>query len=139
MSRYLTWGILAVAGAVAFVVALGFGWGRGSQIGSAPLPVALSAGLVIVSVLGMLAPSVEEVAGPDWRPFAAVVAAVLIFIAGIDRIGMIPTTMLSMAAAYAGQSERRLVGFVVYAAGFAAGAWVLFTIGLGLPVPAFGG
>lgn len=138
MAHYATWGILALLGAGALVMALDFGWGGGPQIGSAPLPVALSTGLVIVSILGLVTPADEEAFGPDWRPFGAVVVAVILFILTVDVLGMIPTVLLSMTAAYLGQSERRYAGFIAYALCFGAGVWILFTIGLGLPVPAFG-
>ncbi|MBP0484530.1 tripartite tricarboxylate transporter TctB family protein [Sagittula salina] len=139
MARYATWITLALLGAAAFIMALRFGWGRGPQIGSAPLPAALSAGVVIVSVLGLLVPERGEVLPPDWRPFGAVVGGVVIFILSVEALGLVPATVLCMAVAYLGQSERRYAGFLTYAVCFAAGVWVVFTQGLGLPVPAFGG
>ena len=139
MARYATWGALALIGAMAFFMALGFGWGRGPQIGSAPLPAALSVGLMVLSVLGLILPGAGRGAVPDGRPFGAVVARVVLFIMTVEVLGLIPATVLSMAAAYLGQVERRFAGFVIFASCFAVAVWLVFTLGLGLPVPAFGG
>ena len=88
--------------------------------------------------------AVLEVAQPDGVPApvytgAAVVAAVVIFIATVENLGLIPASVLSMIAAYLGQTNWKFTGFLFYAVCFATAAWLLFTKGLGMPLPAFGG
>lgn len=144
MARQVTWGALALIGAAAFLMALGFGWGDGPRIGSAPVPALLAAGLAAVAVWGVLTPATGDDGGPsdtapEWRPFGAVAAGVVLFILTVDWLGLIPAVLACMAAAYLGQTERRYAGFLLYAVPFAVGVWALFSLGLGLPVPAFGG
>jgi hypothetical protein len=143
MAGYLTWGALGLVGAGAFWMALGFGWGSGPRIGSAPLPVLLSGLLVVVALWGLvetlLGRARDRGAAPEWRPLVAVAAAVALFAATVEHIGLVPATLGCMFAAYLGQTEPGHGAFMVYAAGFAAVVWLIFSKGLGLPVPAFGG
>lgn len=140
MARYVTWGILCLVGVAAFTQALGFGFGSGPQIGSAVIPLALSGGIALLSMAGLVRAGREETDGTlDLRALSAVGAGVVAFILAIDRIGLIPATLLCMGLAYAGQGEARYLGFIAHAVLFAAGVWAIFVAGLGLPVPAFGG
>lgn len=139
MARYVTWLLLGLCGGAAFILALDFGYGSGPRIGSAVFPLVLSAGLVLVSFWGLIAGRDEVRAYFAPRPFVAVSASVLVFILTVDRIGIIPSTVFAMLVAYLGQAERGYLAFLVYALVFAAAIWALFSLGLGLPIPAFGG
>lgn len=139
MTRFVAWGVMIAIGAAAFVLALGFGYGGGPRIGSAPVPLALSFLLVVVAFLGMFTSPNEAEIGRDLRPFAAVVSAVILFILTIDRLGIVSATLLTMGVSYLGQTERRYAGMAIYACLFATALWLLFVVGLGLPIAAFGG
>lgn len=142
MVKYLTWAVLGLCGAAAFVIALGFGHGQGPRIGSAAFPLALSAGIVLVSLWGLgaaIAGAEDEPSTLQLRPLLAVSGAVVFFILAIDRAGILPATVGSMVIAYLGQTERRFAGFLLFAVLFALSVWIVFTVGLGLPVGAFGG
>jgi hypothetical protein len=143
MARYLTWAVLGTCGIAAFAIALGFGHGSGPRIGSAAFPLAISGGIVLVSAWGLVAAIAgggeEEATALRPRPLLAITAAILFFILTIDRFGILPATVGSMIVAYLGQTERRYAGFLIYAVLFAGAVWLVFTVGLGLPVGAFGG
>lgn len=140
MARSLTWAFLSLFGAAAFIIALDFGRGAGPRIGSAALPLILSGGIVLISILGLVVPGLDGGEKPfNLRPFAAIVASVVLFILTADGLGLIPATLLTMFAAYLGQGERRFAGFLLYAALFAIAIWLIFAVGLGLPIAAFGG
>ncbi len=140
MARYVTWGILCLVAGAAFIQALSFGFGSGPRIGSAIIPLALSGGIALLSVTGLVRAGREQGTDTlDLRALAAVGAGVVVFILTVERAGLIPATLLCMGIAYAGQSEARYLDFVAYAAVFAVGVWAIFIAGLGLPVRAFGG
>lgn len=139
MTRYITWGVLGLIGAGAFVLALGFRTGARGQIGSAELPLVLSGGLVLVALWGLATARAEESFPPQWRPLAAVTAAVAGFALLVEPFGLVPATLVSMTLAYLGQRATDWGLFALYTAGFAAALWLIFIVGLGLPVGAFGG
>lgn len=137
-----TCALVALIGAGAFWVALGFGWGAGPRIGSAYLPLLLSGLLVISGLWGTLqslkTANDQSAMAPDWRAFGAVMGAVILFMATIESIGLIPATLICMVVAYLGQIERRYGSMLLYASFFAGTVWLVFSVGLGMPVPAFG-
>lgn len=139
MTRVVTWGLLGAVGATAFVIALSFGFGSGSSIGSAPVPLLLSGGIVFVSLWGIVSDAGAEASSLELRPLAAVAAGVLLFILSVEWLGLVPATVVVMFTAYLGQEERRFFGYFVYTILFAGAVWLLFSVGLGLPVGAFGG
>ncbi|ESR24891.1 tripartite tricarboxylate transporter TctB family protein [Lutibaculum baratangense] len=136
MRRDLLWLVLAVLGGVAFVVALGFRMGTVSNIGSAVYPLMLSGTIVLISGYALLAGGDAASKPFDVRPFGAIVSAVLLFVLLVERVGLVPAVVVSMVAAYAGQSEGGYLSFLVYAGLFALGTWLLFSFVLGLPLPA---
>ena len=71
------------------------------------------------------------------RAFLSVTAAVTVFILLVEVVGLLPTVVLSMAIAYAGQSERRYPFFIAHACVFAVGVWLIFSYVLNLPIPPF--
>lgn len=139
MTKYLTWGLLGLIGAGAFVLATGFRTGARGQIGSAELPLILSAGLVLVALWGLVAARGAPSHPPQWRPLGAVAASVLAFILLVEPFGLVPAALASMTLAYLGQRATDWGLFALCALGFAGVLWLIFIVGLGLPVGAFGG
>lgn len=139
MVRIVTWSALALLGGAAFFLALQFERGYGPQIGSAQVPLVMAGGLVLVAGLGLLTSPDEAEAPIALRPFLAVTGGVLAFVLTVDWLGLIPAALLTMLASYLGQTERAYLGFGLFALLFALGVWLLFSVGLGMPVAAFGG
>jgi len=134
MTRYITWGMIGLFGAGAFILALGFASTTGQKIGPASAPLFLSGGIAVLSLWGILSPSKDESLALEWRPLLAIVAGVLLFILTIERFGLVPATLLCMGVSYLGQLERRFASFAIYVALFAAATCLIFIFGLGLPV-----
>lgn len=71
------------------------------------------------------------------RPFIAVIAAVAMFAVLINRIGLIPTTILMVIVTSAGSDSFRFPRAVVLGVCLAAIAWAIFVFGLQMTLPAF--
>lgn len=110
--------------------------GTAINIGSAVYPLILSGVIFVISLYGVIFGDQESSKELDLRGFSGVVASVVAFILTIEHIGIVPSVILSMVIAYAGQSKGGYVFFLVYASLFAVGTWLLFNLALGLPLPA---
>lgn len=132
--RNSIWLALAACGAVAFWLALDFGLGTARNIGSGIFPLALSALMIVISVVSFLFPRAETSEPFSLRPLLAVSGSVVLFIILVERTGMFPAILLSMLAAFLAQTKRDYRPFLIYAAVFAAGVWFIFAYALGVPV-----
>lgn len=139
MSHIASWGVLILIGVIGFVIALGFGQGESTGIGSGSMPLLLSGLLVAIALVGLFTSPDTSVAALELRPFLAVAGGIVLFVVAVERLGLIPTAMLTMMVSYLGQQQRAYVEFFLFATLFAGAVWLLFTLGLGLPVPAWGG
>lgn len=138
MIRRLSWFFLALLGVATGLVAYtSLSTGTVINVGSAAYPLILSGLIVVIALYGLIVGDREEPGTVNMRGFAAVVSSVVVFIAAIEHIGIIPTVIASMAVAYAGQAQGKYRFFLIYAGLFAVGTWLLFTLALGLPLPAF--
>jgi hypothetical protein len=133
MSGRIGWIALGLVGAAAFYLALGFRVGTPANPGSAVFPLSLSALIVVLAGIGLFSRT-GEAAIMRWRPLAAVVASVAFFLLLVERLGLVPTAMLSMLLAYAGQEQGGYPTFVFGALVFAVVIWLMFSAGLGLPL-----
>lgn len=139
MSRSIVWLSLGSLGAVAFVMALGFGFGGGSAIGSAVFPLAMAGVLIAMSVLGLVFQNqTERSLSVEIRPMTAIAASVILFMLLVEWAGIIPTAVICMVTAYAGQTDTRYGGFLIYSLLFGVALWLIFALLLGLPVSALG-
>ncbi len=136
--RHPIWLILALGGASTFWLATGYGHGSLVRIGSGILPMALSVAIIMLSLWSFAFPRDEDQAPFALRPFVAVVLAVIFFILLIERLGMVPTVVITMLTAYLGQVQRNFLPFLLYAVLFAFAAGLLFSVALTLPIPLFG-
>jgi hypothetical protein len=74
---------------------------------------------------------------PDWRPFAFVCAALIGFALTLERFGLVPATFVLVFLASAGQPGARMVPTLAIAIVLSVISVVVFTMGLGIPIPAF--
>ena len=138
MVRRLSWGFLALLGAMSsFVAFTSLSMGSVINIGSAVYPLILSGLIVVIALYVLIVGDNEEPGSIDVRGFAGVASSVVVFIVAIEQVGLIPTVIASMVVAYAGQAQGGYRFFLVYASLFAVGTWLLFALALGLPLPAF--
>lgn len=137
MIRRLSWIFLAILGATtSFIAYTSLSMGTVTNVGSAVYPLILSGLIIVIALYVLIVGDKEEPHAVNVRGFTGVVASVVVFIAAIEHIGLIPTVIASMVVAYAGQTEGGYRFFLVYASLFAVGTWLLFTLALGLPLPA---
>ncbi|MDX9860650.1 MAG: tripartite tricarboxylate transporter TctB family protein [Rhodospirillales bacterium] len=138
MINRLSWIFLTLLGAATIFIAYStLRMGSVINIGSAVYPIILAGIIFLVSLHCVIFGDDEAPRALNIRGFAGVVASVVVFIAAVEHIGMVPTVVLSMLVAYAGQSKGGYTFFLVYAVLFGLATWLLFTVALGLPVPAF--
>ena len=71
------------------------------------------------------------------RPFIAVIAAVALFALLINRIGLIPTTILVVIVTSSGSNSFRFPRAVVLGVSLSVIAWLIFVLGLQMTLPAF--
>ena len=72
-----------------------------------------------------------------WRPLLAVAASIVAFGLVIGRFGFLPAVFCTAVVAAAGDRNSRPLTALLLAAGTTLGAWLIFTLGLGLPYPPF--
>jgi hypothetical protein len=135
MAREFSWLFIAAFGAAAIYFALDFQFGTRSNVGSAVYPLLLSSAVVVISLYSFFFGQTEEPMPQNHRALICIAASVLLFILLIEEIGMLPTTVLCMAVAYAGQTHGNFRFFLIYATIFAVVVWLLFSFALSLPIP----
>ena len=72
-----------------------------------------------------------------WLPAVSVVAAIALFSQTLEALGLIPATILLTLCACLAQQPYRLTRSVVLAITLSVLAWLIFVVGLGMPVSAF--
>ena len=135
------------AGALVAVIGLGaiyegqqYGIGGLSDMGSGFFPVMLGVGMVLMGVLiAASRPAADEghaaITPPDWRGAAAILAAVVLFIALADRAGLAPATFACVFVGSLGTSSTRLWEAAALAAGATIFGVLLFHYGLQVQFP----
>ena len=71
------------------------------------------------------------------RPFVAVIAAAALFAVLINRIGLIPTTVVVVVVTSSGSDSFRFPRALVLAVCLSVIAWTIFVFGLQMTLPAF--
>jgi hypothetical protein len=83
-------------------------------------------------------PDPRPLAGIQWRPTAAIFAAVAFFALTVDGLGLLPATFGTGLLAALARPGTRLVRAVVIAAALAVASWIIFVVLLQLRLPLFG-
>jgi hypothetical protein len=78
-----------------------------------------------------------ETPSPDWRPFVCVCAALIGFSLVLERFGLVAATFTLVFLASAGRPGARPLPTLALAVVLSGIAVVVFTMGLGIPIPAF--
>lgn len=71
------------------------------------------------------------------RPFIAVIVSVWLFSVLISRIGLIPTTIVTVMVTAVGSNSFRPARALVLGVSLSVIAWLIFTLGLQMTLPAF--
>ncbi|PHK93022.1 hypothetical protein CR162_20810 [Pseudoroseomonas rhizosphaerae] len=132
-------GTLMIAGGAWFsLYALNYNLGTLRRMGPAYFPLGIGV-LVVLFGLLLVLPALRRPGGvprPELRPFLAICAAVLAFALAVERAGLVPATLvLTALAAWAERApDLRLTAILGLA--LSARAVLVFTQGLGIPIPA---
>lgn len=135
----LVGGLLVVAIGLAFLIGatdLRFGSSRG--IGPGYMPTILSVAVILLGLLLTAFSFRGSAAFPaiGWRPLFLVIAAIGVFGAVVYSFGLIPAVMASILVASFAAGPFRL-STVAMMVGMSVGVWIVFLVGLNLPIPAF--
>lgn len=127
---------LMAIGAFFSVNAFQMGVGTTRNMGAGYFPLLGGVFTMIVSlfiVAGSLARA-GSVDRPSWRPFLAIAASIAAFIFVMPVGGLLPAVFASVLIAAIADSRSRPLGTLLLAAGLCVGAWLVFIVGLGLPI-----
>ena len=134
-------GILIIVALVFFVQALGYGVGTVTNMraGFFPLAVSVLAACIGIGLIleGYFSPS-GEMSPVAWRPLLAISASIAAF-ALLIGFGFVPAVVAAVGLAALGDPRSRPFGILLLAACCCAGVWAIFTLGLGLNLPALDG
>lgn len=143
----LSWGgeiggaILLVLSIIFIVGGLDLGLGVPTRLGTGAFPFVTG---VILAVLAVVI-CIEERRGdsavetPDWIGFLAIIAALAVFAATADRLGLVPGAFLTIIVASLPDRSLSLPGKAILGGIVATASWVLFIELLNLPFKAFAG
>ena len=139
-AKDLLGGLLMGAIGLYFLVgAFGMRIGTARAMGPGYLPLALGIimlGLAVLIFLRGLQPG-ERVEPIAWRPLIWVSVSVLAFGLGFIWLGLIPAIALTVLTASLADRTSGIFGAIVVAVVLGVSAWLIFSVGLGLPMPAF--
>jgi hypothetical protein len=141
--REVTAGTIVILVAVAFLIpSLNYGIGtlRSMQsglypLGTALITIAIGIGIILDGLRRRARSSFDE--RISWRPLLAVSAGIAAFALIAPRFGFLPATVVAVLTSSLGDSESRLFQTLALAAALALAAWLIFTYGLGMPIPAY--
>lgn len=97
------------------------------------------AGLGALIAVLSLRRTVQALEPPPWRPraLAAVLAAVVVFALLVERAGLVPATLALTLVASAAERPYRWRRSIGLGLALALLAWLIFTVGLKMTLPAF--
>lgn len=136
----------AVLGSFGLFVALyaGFNYefGTTASMGPGYFPTVLGGilaglGLVIMALSVRRVPPVAWQAPFTLRPFLAVLAAVLVFATLILKVGLVPATIAMTLVGSLAEPKFRLQRAILLGVALALMSWLIFKVGLKMPLPAF--
>jgi hypothetical protein len=127
---------------VALYAASNYSIGVPAKMGPGFFPVALGwilAGLGLVVALLAFRKTVQHLHPPPFRarPMVAVLAAIGVFSLLVDRLGLVPATFALVCIAGFAEGRYRLTRTLLLGASLALLAWLVFTVGLQMTLPAF--
>ncbi|WP_116652656.1 tripartite tricarboxylate transporter TctB family protein [Pelagibacterium sediminicola] len=135
------WGgaLIALTGGYVAYSAAGFGIGNAARMGPGYVLVIAGVAMVVLG-LAMAVASLryaDPLPGIAWRPLVAVTAGMIGFALSLRVLGLVPAVCLLVGLSAIGDPESRPLPTTALAVGVALGMWVVFVLGLRIPLPAF--
>ncbi len=127
---------------IAWYAAIHYTVGEPARMGPGFFPVALGwtlAGLGLIVALLAFKPSLHHSAPPKFRPrpFIAILLSVAVFALTVGRLGLVPATVLLTLIAVFAEPVIHWRRTLLLAISLALLAWLVFTVGLQMTLPAF--
>jgi hypothetical protein len=129
------------------VVALWFGLqsfdlgiGRPNQMGPGFFPIMLSSLLALVGIGTIFTPTDGEarIGKIPWRALLCILAGPVLFRLLVEGVGFLPAIWIPVFVATFASAHLRRRTALVLASLFTVAAWLIFLVGLRLPIPAVG-
>jgi hypothetical protein len=132
-------GLFAALGAAVLAGAADYRIGTPGDMGPGFFPMGLGVLAIVVGLAIIFLGLAERGTIPSiaWRQLIAVLAAIAVFGLVIERFGLIPAVFLSVGVSALGDRSSRPVASVMLATGFSVLTWLVFSVGLGVTMPAF--
>jgi len=133
-------GILVVLGIfAAWYAAERYPLGTVARMGPGMFPTAIG---VLLAVLGVVIalPALARrgtLPIPEFRPLLLVMAGIVAFALTIETLGMVPAIFIMGGLAVLADNKLGVVGYLVLATVVSLGAWLIFRVGLGIPLYPF--
>ncbi len=138
-----TIGGLLLAGVGAYFLFHSFGYGVGTprRMGAGFFPMALGATAIVIGVLMIVRGIGRHTPLPqiEWRPAIAILGGIALFGLIVARFGLVPAVAAAALASALGDTESRPLPTAILVVAVALGVWLIFVVGLRLPIPAFRG
>jgi hypothetical protein len=134
--------LFIVLGGLAVALARDYPFGTTMRMGPGYFPTVLGGILLLfgIYVLARGLRSGDKVKGEwGWKPLALVALSIVLFGLLLDRVGMIPATVVTLIVAAAAGREFRWKEVILLAAVMTAFSVAVFSYGLKLPYPLLGG
>lgn len=139
--RAVSGGALLLAGLVMLFFAWSYPTGTLNQMGPGFIPqtigILLSCLALAIIVIDMRAPEVEPAGAMHWRGLIFISAAMIIFAVLVDVAGLVPSVFLAVAVSMFADTHARPLSVLIYTVIATFLGWLLFIVGLELPIPAF--
>lgn len=130
-------GLVGAIGLFFTLGALNYDLGTARRMGPGYYPLLMGAACLVVSLL-ILLPALRRPATRvifEAKPALMVAAGIAAFAVAIPRFGLVPAVFLAAAISALGHEKTGLLDTILLAAFLSAGAWLIFIVGLGLPLP----
>ncbi|MGQ7793135.1 tripartite tricarboxylate transporter TctB family protein [Faunimonas sp. B44] len=143
--REIAGGAIAAAVGLAFLLAsLRYGIGTLRSMRAGMFPLGASAALLAIGLAivldGLRRPPPEGPAeSVSWRALLAVAGGIAAFALLVRPFGFVPAVAAAVVLSALGDPESRPVAIVALAGFLCLCVWLVFSVGLGMPLPAFGG
>lgn len=135
-------GLLMTAIGLFFLIgAFDYSIGTPQRMGPGYVPMLLGIALTGIGVVILS----TSLAGParfpplSWRFLGAVLGSIAVFALSVERFGLLPAVAVAAGVAALGDPGSRVRSTLLLIFVLAAGSWLIFRAGLGLPIPAFRG
>jgi hypothetical protein len=127
---------VAAVGAYVLRSSLGFGIGTAVRMGAGYVPMLLGGAALLLGALIFVSGVASRGTAPRvaWKPFAAVTAGLLTFYLLVDDAGLIPAIMALTGVSSLADEDIRLRERLALVVLTSLGGWLIFAVGLGLPI-----